>query len=632
MDLQNITSPTSSPTLVNLTSTLITAKPTCAPSLKLTLTCNEKEPTLEMPLVAKHSKKSDRKKKRVQTSAAKAILVPQLPSKVSTRIQTRNAKSASEAVRSSQTVPQRLDKLVLKLSFSAASSPFPMLDVENGPLDDAQIRESARHLLALKSDENIPMAARISFLFEQLVAIHEKRQKIVDFDSRVKIKARRASSAASSSNAKTPIDFVEPVPLTAAEFNKLKDEEIRVTGFGVHAPDENAKTEAPPSKDVEVPSSQLQSAIPSKKSSQNVNNDFCSACLESGTFLCCDKCPKSFHFSCLEPPITSHSSLAQQWFCNECQSTVLRDDRPGTPPFDAPTNERSSSEKKSSKQATAVNSAKPCELLPLGIIERINRKNPKMFQLPSNFVKIIDSQQQSFCSFVAVTPSLKNISKSSTSSYNQSQSSCNTKKRSKSFYSIESDANDGPALCHICGKSFRHGPLLDCFYCPLSFHPDCVDPPVPYLCQSEWMCPLHIDHCARFGDENRLRLSSSKSGYHLKRHKQSYPLKILSSGIKNDGNVDILIESPYSYTSGILPECDIRMSLASKLNKPFVSFPKALADEHSLIDFGQESMCKQSDLSTSMLLSAATHNNSDLASRFATYKSLVCETETLHVC
>jgi len=49
------------------------------------------------------------------------------------------------------------------------------------------------------------------------------------------------------------------------------------------------------------------------------NNDFCSACGGSGYLLCCDGCDRSFHFSCLDPPLNDDASeLNEPWFCYIC--------------------------------------------------------------------------------------------------------------------------------------------------------------------------------------------------------------------------------------------------------------------------------------------------------------------------
>jgi hypothetical protein len=49
------------------------------------------------------------------------------------------------------------------------------------------------------------------------------------------------------------------------------------------------------------------------------NNDYCSACKGIGRFLCCDGCPRSFHFMCLEPPLeVDQLPEEDEWFCKQC--------------------------------------------------------------------------------------------------------------------------------------------------------------------------------------------------------------------------------------------------------------------------------------------------------------------------
>ena len=48
-------------------------------------------------------------------------------------------------------------------------------------------------------------------------------------------------------------------------------------------------------------------------------------------------------------------------------------------------------------------------------------------------------------------------------------------------------------LCFQCGRSCRKAPLIQCDYCPLLFHPDCLNPPLTALPVSRWMCPNHVE-------------------------------------------------------------------------------------------------------------------------------------------
>lgn len=51
---------------------------------------------------------------------------------------------------------------------------------------------------------------------------------------------------------------------------------------------------------------------------QHDNVDYCTACGGSGELLCCDGCPRSFHFTCLDPPEDPGNPPRGEWFCYVC--------------------------------------------------------------------------------------------------------------------------------------------------------------------------------------------------------------------------------------------------------------------------------------------------------------------------
>ena len=55
------------------------------------------------------------------------------------------------------------------------------------------------------------------------------------------------------------------------------------------------------------------------------------------------------------------------------------------------------------------------------------------------------------------------------------------------------DVDSRQVVCYVCGKSSRAGPLVSCDYCPLSFHLDCLDPPMSEIPRDVWMCPNHVE-------------------------------------------------------------------------------------------------------------------------------------------
>lgn len=49
-------------------------------------------------------------------------------------------------------------------------------------------------------------------------------------------------------------------------------------------------------------------------------------------------------------------------------------------------------------------------------------------------------------------------------------------------------------VCFPSHRSCRLAPLIQCNYCPLLFHMDCLDPPLTALPAGKWMCPNHVEH------------------------------------------------------------------------------------------------------------------------------------------
>ena len=59
-------------------------------------------------------------------------------------------------------------------------------------------------------------------------------------------------------------------------------------------------------------------ACPSNNDVQIDNDEFCSACGNSGEVVCCDSCPRSYHFECVDMLITE-DGLPDEWFCPLCE-------------------------------------------------------------------------------------------------------------------------------------------------------------------------------------------------------------------------------------------------------------------------------------------------------------------------
>lgn len=109
-----------------------------------------------------------------------------------------------------------------------------------------------------------------------------------------------------------------------------------------------------------VPSSPKRKRDLTDDGQRSENNDYCSACHGSGYLLCCDGCDRSFHFTCLDPPLNGNAKeLDEPWYCFTCVAN-----RP--PMLESP-------EKAPTTSATRI-------FAPL--LGSLKRRNPKNFELP----------------------------------------------------------------------------------------------------------------------------------------------------------------------------------------------------------------------------------------------------------
>lgn len=253
-----------------------------------------------------------------------------------------------------------------------------------------------------------------------------------------------------------------------------------------------------------------------------LNNDYCETCHGHGRFLCCDGCPRSFHFGCVNPPLkvdempvpngpllpkrkadaksddprAARADADDSWYCRVCFSEQL-------PP-------------------KPVRKAGPVGLL----IQQLQCENPQIFALP-----------------VELRNYFKGVSTAADGAYVDS-TSLRPLKLSRHGFVEERDAfqlrdKHGEAvLCYQCGGSAlpledvlpagaqraptpaeelqalelladeavaRQRPLrapshgrriLGCDFCSLFWHLDCTDPPLPGMPPPtrRWKCPAHSSH------------------------------------------------------------------------------------------------------------------------------------------
>lgn len=193
------------------------------------------------------------------------------------------------------------------------------------------------------------------------------------------------------------------------------------------------------------------------------NDDFCFACGGPGVFICCETCPKSFHFTCCNTPIEEPPE--DDWFCREC------------------TTKRHPSMVKNWNDIGIFGA----------LLNQNEVRDAKVFQLPRHlrdetFIGVSTGDNGDY-SDDTMKPDIP-VGKSGTSQipgHNR-----NNDLDIESLY----DKYGNPYLCHKCGESgLNNRSLMQCDYCPLVWHIDCLDEPMfgPKTIGNKWRCPNHIE-------------------------------------------------------------------------------------------------------------------------------------------
>lgn len=221
-----------------------------------------------------------------------------------------------------------------------------------------------------------------------------------------------------------------------------------------------------------------------------LNNDYCDTCHGHGRFICCDGCPRSFHFACVCPPLDldempfpngtllPHSDHAQphdmraqraladdSWFCQVCFSERMLPTRApeGYGPFGV-------------------------------LLQHLDTQNPRIFALPNDI--------RTYYKGVGTGPDGAYID---TIAQRPVKLSRQGFAEDRDPYQLR-DKHGAAVLCFRCGQSALPGDhtttqdgashgrrMLSCDFCTLHWHLDCVDPPLTGMppATRRWRCPAH---------------------------------------------------------------------------------------------------------------------------------------------
>ncbi|XP_007244829.3 PHD finger protein 12 [Astyanax mexicanus] len=380
---------------------------------------------------------------------------------------------------------------------------------------------------------------------------------------------------------------------------------------------------APPkSEDSEKRSRKLDRST--RRSGRATNHDTCDSCREGGDLLCCDHCPAAFHLQCCNPPLSREMLPPGDWMCHRCTvrkkkreqkkeqinglilakqtpspaaeldlgtlrldptvavgGTGLRaavaqvrllerrpSSRPATPTSnasstDTPTlseqndmeedlldveDEAQGSEPESATTLTTLK--RPFDLLIAAAMQR----NPTQFQLPND---------------LTCTTALPGTSKKR----RKEEMTGKNVKRPQHELDHYGLVPLPVKVCYTCSRSCRLAPLIQCDYCPLLFHMDCLEPPLTAMPTGRWMCPNHIEHlvlnqrsltlsnrCQLFDQfQDRISQHAVKVDFLQRIHRQHPPTRrAIHTHIKKTLKVPDAIKAQYRSPPVIMAPAGIR--------------------------------------------------------------------------
>ncbi|KAJ1962742.1 hypothetical protein GGI12_002469 [Dipsacomyces acuminosporus] len=192
-----------------------------------------------------------------------------------------------------------------------------------------------------------------------------------------------------------------------------------------------------------------------------------------------------------EPPLAYESVVTiDHWYCRECAHLAAR---------------------KRKSRAHAKNIFYP-------LISDMESRNPKAFAVPDDIRRQFDGIEA-------------DIDGTFINTREDRPQRANAGPANRDFARLVNDHNEA-ILCYRCGLSALHGLIVRCDYCPLSWHWDCLDPPLSAAPppRKKWMCPNHADHAMR--------------RHHKFRKERIVDLTDAPANTRNSGAVEIIDDDP----------------------------------------------------------------------------------------
>ncbi|KAL8822753.1 MAG: hypothetical protein Q9191_006520 [Dirinaria sp. TL-2023a] len=233
---------------------------------------------------------------------------------------------------------------------------------------------------------------------------------------------------------------------------------------------------------------------PATNSNERDNDDYCAACGGTGQLLCCDNCVRSFHFTCLEPPQDEQHAPEGSWFCRACR---------------AEEQDRKAREDSMDLDSEGESKAYLLDSVMGPLFGKLHGKIERSYALPKVVAEAFEGVRTGETGEYEEIPLPRTRTRSADDAL-------------ADIAKLKRKVTESVALCFKCGCSnndLREGDphnsavpreIVSCDYCVLSWHLDCLDPPLainpktvrptldgkkrgPRSRQNTytWMCPNH---------------------------------------------------------------------------------------------------------------------------------------------
>ncbi|XP_073685116.1 PHD finger protein 12 isoform X2 [Garra rufa] len=384
-----------------------------------------------------------------------------------------------------------------------------------------------------------------------------------------------------------------------------------------------------------------------RRAGRATNHDTCDSCREGGDLLCCDHCPAAFHLQCCNPPLSREMLPPGDWMCHRCtvrkkkreqkkeQINGLLERQLGkqTP---SPAPEQECGTLRLDPSVGSGGTGLRAAVAQVRLLERRPSSRPatpnsntsstdtptpsEQNDMEEDLLDVEDEAQGSEPELSNITSTLKRpfdlliaaaMQRNPTQFQLPNDLTCTTalpgtsKRRRKDELSGKNNKRPQHELdnyglvplpvkvCYTCNRSCRLAPLIQCDYCPLLFHMDCLDPPLTAFPTGRWMCPNHIQNllnqraltlsnrCQLFDQfQDRISQHAVKLDFLQRIHRQHPPKRRSArANIRKTLKVPDAIKSQYQNPPTLMPTAGIREGelICSGLPESFV--PQHLASE-----------------------------------------------------